>query len=146
MIKYIESAISEKLKTLTDISIIYSPYINFEIVRQNKILNIQYVGENFIYPTERKLNISNNSKNRLSDINFKINLYIKDLRNNYNEVYEYLDKIIYLLNGEVLKIDSNNINNVSPIYVSTINFIEKNTQMFIHYEINLLIRAFINYL
>lgn len=135
MIKEIESRILDKLKDIKKIKLMSVPVVDFNDVRQTIIINLQYISETFILPNEKKIIFSQiPTKKRVSDISFNLTIYYKDLRNNFNDVYDLFDLIIEKLHGELLEIDGINI---SPIFIKDIKFKEKNTQSFIVYECSL---------
>lgn len=139
MIKKIEEAILEKLRSLDKIKLLAVPIIDFKEVRQSIILNLQYVSETFTVPNEKKaIFVPLPTKKRVSDMTFNITLYYKDLRNNFEDIYLVFDSVIERLHGELLEIEGIN---VSPIYIKNIEFRERNTQNFIVYNCSLEIKC-----
>lgn len=132
MIKKIEEAILEKLRSIEKIKLLAVPIVDFKEVRQSIIVNLQYVSEAFTIPNEKKAIFAPlPTKKRVSDMTFNITLYYKDLRNNFNDIYGTFDQIINLLHGEQLEIEGINI---SPVYIKEIKFAERNVQNFISYS------------
>lgn len=139
MIEKLETEILNKLSALKNVKLLSSPIIDFDGIRQNSILNLQYVSETFLLPNERKMQLSPvYSKRRISDINFRLTIYYKNLRNIHSDVYELLNTIIDLLNFEVPTIDGYNL---SPILIKDISFKERNSNNFLVYESTLEIRV-----
>lgn len=138
MIKKIEEAILEKLRSLEKIKLLAVPIVDFKEVRQSIILNLQYVSEAFTVPNEKKVIFASlPTKKRVSDMTFNITLYYKDLRNNFEDIYDVFDSIVERLHGEQLEIEGINI---SPVYIKNIEFRERNTQNFIVYNCSLEIK------
>jgi len=132
MIKKIEEAILGKLNGLEKIKLLAVPIVDFKDVRQSIIVNLQYISETFQVPNNRKAIFAPlPTKKRVSDINFSLTLYYKDLRNNFEDIYSLFDQIVDLLHGELLEIAGINI---SPIYIKDIKFKERNSQNYILYE------------
>jgi len=139
MIELLEKEILNKLSSLKNVKTLSVPIIDFDGVRQNVILNLQYISETFLLPNERKMQLSPiHSNRRISDINFNLTIYYKNLRNIHSDVYELITTIVNLLNFKVIEINGYNI---SPIYIKDITFKERNSNNFLVYESTLEIRV-----
>jgi hypothetical protein len=138
MIKKIEEAILGKLNGLEKIKLLAVPIVDFKEVRQSIIVNLQYISETFQVPNNQKAIFAPlPTKKRVSDINFSLTLYYKDLRNNFEDIYSTFDIITELLHGEQLEIEGLNL---SPMYIKNIEFKERNIQNFIVYTCSLEIK------
>lgn len=141
MITNIQESILAKLMEVAafnNIKFLSVPLVNFDDVRQNVIVNIKYVSEEFIVPNIKKMQYSQlPTKKRISDLKFELEIYYKDLRNKFEEVYNLLDSLINTLHGELLNVHGLNI---SPIYITNIQFVERNSNNFIIYKCNLELR------
>lgn len=138
MIKNIETAILNKLCKLEKVKLLAVPIIDFKEVRSSIILNLQYISETFTVPNDKKVIFSPlPTKKRVSDITFNLTLYYKDLRNNFEDIYNTFDSITEFLHGEQLEIEGLNL---SPVYIKEIKFAERNVQNFISYTCTLEIK------
>ena len=140
-IKELETAILNKLKKAggesDKIKYLAVPTIDFNGIRQNIIVNLQYIKETFVSPNEKKAIFAPlPTKKRISNIEYSLFIYYKDLRNQYNDVYDLFDILANNLHGELLQI--NEIDGlISPLFITSIEFIERNSQSFLVYKCNL---------
>lgn len=141
MLKEIETSILNKLKVIPKIKLVAEPVVDFSDVRQNLILNLQYTGETFKSPNENKSQwVSLPTKKRISYISFSLYIYYKELRKQFHDVYELFDRIIDILHGEVLEIQDLE-NRISPLYITNIEFVERNSSSFLVYKCNIELKS-----
>lgn len=145
VLKQIEERILELLASTcgvsnpTKIKLLATPQVDFDTVRQNIIVNVQYNGETFINIGEKKAMLTAlPTKKRVSDIKFVLQIYYKDLRKSYDDIYELFDNIVYILHGEIIELD--NAFCSTPMIIENIEFVERNSQSYYLYRCNLSLR------
>ena len=126
-IKYIETELVRKLDEVLSkrAKILADPAVDLSTVKQNILVNIQYVGESLSTPSSSKINfggVSSLSPQRIkSELSYKIRVFFKDLRGSYDKAYDVVEQIRESLNGAKL-VELEDLS-LSPIAVTSISFI-----------------------
>lgn len=138
-IKFIQDGIIKTLSEFKEIKIISVPVMNFDNVRQDIILNIRYIGEKFISLNSNNMSYGDPPTNaRISDVSFEVEIYYKDLRNKFEEIYDLINKIISKLHG--VSLSQSGKMDLSPLFINSIEFKERTPNSFIVYKFLLEVR------
>lgn len=138
-IKIIEEGIVDILKEnlSKQCKIVVDPAIDLSTIKQNIIINLQYVRETFESRSQSKINYSSVQSNRASrsTAEYNLRIFFKELRDSYNKVYDLILELRECLDGQKV-VDDQDLS-IGPMSIKTIDFIEKTDSGIIRYDLSL---------
>lgn len=137
IIKILDSELNSRAKITAE------PAVDLaHTLKQPILINIQYIEEELLTPANSKANqssISNfDGKSKLatkSKLKYRLRLYYKDSRLNYDQIYETIDQIKGILNGYRPSEFGQDDLTISPISITSVRFVERNDNSIIQYNL-----------